>query len=68
MICSNWTVTEAKPMRSDRRGQYANQNRLLALTLGEPGGCKADDNRVVAGEHQVDHHDLEKRCQGLGGD
>ena len=51
----------------DRGGQYADQNRLLALTLGQPGGCEPDDDRIVAGEHQVDHDDLEKRRQVLRG-
>ena len=26
----------------DRGGQYADQNRFLALTLGQPGGCQPD--------------------------
>ena len=49
----------------DRGGEDADQNRLVALVLGQAGGCKPDDDRIVAGEHQVDHHDLEKCCQGL---
>jgi hypothetical protein len=49
----------------DRGGQYADQNRFFSLTLGQSGGCKADDDRIVAGEHQIDHHDLEKRCQSF---
>ena len=52
----------------DRGGHDADQDRLLALTLGEPGGGKPDDDRIVAGQHQVNHDDLEKRCQVFRGD
>ena len=46
----------------------ADQDSLLALTLGQAGGCQSDHDRIVAGEHQIDHDDLEKRCQVLRGD
>ena len=55
-------------MRRTVAANDADQDRLLALTLGQPGGGKPDDDRIVAGEHQVDHDDLEKRCQVLRGD
>ena len=58
---------DAKPMRSTVAAN-AMPIRIFALTLGQPGGCKPDDDRIVAGEHQVDHDDLEKRCQVLRGD
>ena len=54
---------EADPQ--DRGGQNAHQDRFLALPFREPGGREPDHDRVVAGEHQIDHHDLEKRCHGL---
>ena len=38
---------------------------FLRWLFGQPGGGKADDDRIVAGEHQVDHDDLEKRGQVL---
>ena len=47
----------------ERGGQYADQDRFPALSFGQPGGCQPDDDCVVAGEHQVDHDDLEKRSQ-----
>ena len=52
-------------MRRTVAANDADQDRLLALTLGKPGGCKPDNDRIVAGKHQVDHDDLEKRCQML---
>ena len=57
---------EADPQH--RSSHDPDQDSLPALTLGEPGGCKPDDDRIVAGEHQVNHDDLEKRCQVLRGD
>ena len=58
-------MTDAKPMRRIVAANDADQDRLLALTLGETCGCKSDDDRIIPGKHQVDHHDLEKRCQGF---
>jgi hypothetical protein len=50
-----------------RGGQYAGEDRLFPLVVGQSCRRKADDDRIVAGEDEVDHHDLEKRGQGLGG-
>ena len=63
MICSSWTVTEAKPMRRNVAANDADQDRLPALSFGQPGGRQPDDDCVVAGKHQVDHDDLEKCSQ-----
>jgi hypothetical protein len=48
-------------------GEDAGQNRLVSLALVQTGGRQSNDHRVVAGKHQIDHHDLEKRCQGFRG-
>jgi len=50
-----------------RGGDDADQDGLVALVLGQAGGCQSDDDRVVAGQHQIDHHDLEKCRQGCVG-
>ena len=55
---------DGKADAQDRGGDDADQDRLLALTFGKTCGCQPDNDRVIAGKHQVDHHDLEKRCQG----
>ena len=39
---------------------------LLRCSFGRPGRREADDDGVVAGQHQVDHDDLEEGRQGLG--
>jgi hypothetical protein len=46
--------------------RHAEQNRPCALLLRQSGRGHADDDGVVAGQSQVDHHDLEKRSNGLG--
>ena len=51
-----------------RGGEDADQYRLFALLFGKARGGKADNDRVIAGEHQVDHHDLKKGCEGLRGE
>ncbi len=33
---------------------------LVRCSVGSSGGGQADDDGVVAGQHQVDHHDLEE--------
>ena len=40
------------------RGGKADQDRLLALFLGQGGGGEADGHGVVAGQHQVHQQDL----------
>ena len=44
----------------DRGGDDADQDRLVALLLRQAGRGKADDDGIVAGQHQVDHDDLEE--------
>ena len=36
--------------------------------LRQAGGGETDDDGVVAGQHQVDHDDLEQRGQSFGGE
>ncbi|MGY4470624.1 hypothetical protein ACVWWK_006333 [Bradyrhizobium sp. LB9.1b] len=49
-------------------GDDADDNGAPAL-LGRQAGCgKADDDGVVAGEHEVDQDDLKQRGQRFGGD
>ena len=51
---------EADPQ--GRGSQYAGQDGLFPLVLRQSGSGKPDNDRIVAGEHQVDHHDLKERC------
>ena len=44
----------------DRRGDDADQDGLVTLFLGETGRRKADDDGVVAGQNEVDHHHLQE--------
>ena len=46
-----------------RRGQDAQHEHPGALAFGQAGGDKADDDGVVAGQHQVDQDDLDERAQ-----
>ncbi len=41
-------------------GDDPNQNRARAPFFGQAGRRQADDDRIVARQHQVDHDDLEK--------
>jgi hypothetical protein len=59
---------DAGEANSQNRGRYdADQYSLGALAFGQTGGCQSDDDRVVAGQHQIDHHDLEKCRQSFRG-
>ena len=53
--------------QAGRRGD-ADQDCLGALMGGQAGGGKADDDGIVAGQHQVDHDDLEESGENLWSD
>ena len=57
-ICRSWVVISGENDTQHRGGENADQDRLVALLLGQPRGGEADDDGVVAGKHQVDadHH------------
>jgi hypothetical protein len=42
----------------DRRGDDADQNRLALLRLRQARSSKADDDGVIAREHEVDQNNL----------
>jgi hypothetical protein len=44
----------------------ADQDDLLALLGRQPGGQRADDDRIVAGKHQVNPQDLQERPEHAG--
>ncbi len=52
----------------DGGGKNADQDRLLALVGRQPRRGKTDDDGVVAGQHQVDEDDLQKRQQAGRGE
>jgi hypothetical protein len=58
-------VKVAKPIRKTVAA-------IIQIRIARPLFCgqarrrKSDDNRVVPGEHKVDHHDFEQCCQSLG--
>ena len=67
MICKqSCTVMLAKPICSMVAAMMPTENRLVALALGQTGGCQSDDDRVVAGKHQIDHHDLKNAVRASG--
>ena len=49
-----------------QRGADADQDDLLALLGGETGGEGTDDDRVVAGQDEIDHQNRSERGQCLG--
>ena len=44
---------------------YADEDGLVPLLLWKSRCRKADDDRIVAGQHQIDHDNLQKGCQRL---
>src|SRR5215472_18435865 len=48
-----------------RRGANANEDRLRALLVRQTSRSKANDDGVIARQNQVDHDDLEERCNGV---
>ena len=67
-ICEELGGAAAKPMRSTVAAMMPIEDGLGALVLGQAGGRQADDDGVVARQHQVDHDDLEQGRQGFGGE
>ena len=65
MISSSWVVASAKHDAQDGRGGDTDQDDLAALFLGQAGCGHADDDRVVARQHQIDHDDLAE-CDQFG--
>ena len=47
-----------------QRREDADQDDLPALLGGQAGGERTDDDRIVAGEHEVDHQHLEEGGEG----
>ena len=50
------------------RGEDADQDDLLALLRRKPRGERADDDRIVAGEDDVDQQDLDEGGERAGAD
>jgi hypothetical protein len=50
-----------------RRGKNPDQDCSPALFRHQAGRCKPDDDRIVAREHEVDHHHLKQRRESVGG-
>ena len=53
-------TTSAKTIRSTSAASDADHDDLLALLGGQARGERADDDRIVAGKHDVDEQDLEE--------
>ena len=64
MICISWVTMSAKSDAQHQRGDDADEDDLLALLGGKARGQRADDDRIVAGQHQVDHQHLEEGREG----
>src|SRR5690606_27213593 len=50
----------------DRSGNDADQDGLAALLFRQAGGGEADDDRIIARQHQVNHNDLKKCGKHFG--
>ena len=50
----------AKTIRRSGGRDNANQDRPAALLAWQAGRGQPDDDGVVAGQHQIDHDDLEE--------
>ena len=59
-IASSSTATAASAMRSSVAAADADQDGALTPLGRQAGGGQPDDDRVVAGQHQVDHDDLQE--------
>ena len=53
-------TTKAKAIRSTSAASDADHDDLLALLRRKARGQRADDDRIVAGKHDVDEQDLEE--------
>ena len=60
MTCISWVTISAKSDAQHQRREDADQDDLLALLGGQARGQRADDDRIVAGQHEVDHQHLEE--------
>ena len=66
-MASSSSVTRAMPANSHQgRRADAEKDRALALRRGEARDRHADQKRVVAGQNQIDHDDLEQGAQFAG--
>ena len=59
-IASSSTATSANRMRNTVAAAMPTRMARARRSGGRPGGGKADDHGIVAGQHQVDHDHLEK--------
>jgi hypothetical protein len=48
-----------------RRGENAHEDRAPSLLRRKSGRREANDDGIVAGQHQVDHDDLEQGGEGF---
>ena len=60
----SWVVISAKPMRMTTAAARPQQDRLAPLVVRQAAGRQAHGDGVVAGQHQVDHQDLEEGGKG----
>ena len=64
MICISCVTMSAKAMRSTSAASTPIRMTFLRWSGGQAGGQRADDDRIVAGEHEVDHQHLEEGGEG----
>ncbi len=67
-ICSSCVVTPAKPMRSTVAATMPIRIALARWSCRQARRGEADDDGVVAGQHQVDEDDFEQGRQRVGGE
>ena len=60
MIANSLMAMLAKQMRSTVAAMMPTRIARARRALGKPGRRQPDDHRIVAGQHQVDHDDLEE--------
>ena len=67
-MASSSTATTAKAMRSTVAAMMPTRMARRAPLGRQARGREADDHGIVAGQHQVDHDDLEKGRASPRGD
>ena len=63
-ICSSWVTIKRESDAQHQRGEHADHDHLAALLGRQAGRQRADDDRIVAGQDQVDHQHLDEGGKG----
>ena len=67
-IARSWVVISAKPMRITVAAMIPIKDRLARCSFGRSSSGQADDDGIVARQHQVDPDDLHQGDEALIGE